>query len=51
MNITTRTVVGIDTAKQVIQLYWVDMETGEIVSKQIKLAVFLEPIHPSRSIW
>jgi transposase len=41
MNIT-KTVVGVDTAKRVFQLHWVDMETGEIVSKQIKRAGFLE---------
>ena len=28
---TNRTVVGVDTAKRVFQLHWVDMETGEIV--------------------
>ena len=28
---TSRTVVGVDTAKRVFQLYWVDMETGEIM--------------------
>ena len=41
MNIT-KTVVGVDTAKRVFQLHWVDTETGEIVSKQIKRAGFLE---------
>ena len=28
---TIRTVVGVDTAKRVFQLHWVDIETGEIV--------------------
>ena len=28
---TIRTVVGVDTTKRVFQLYWVDMETGEII--------------------
>lgn len=42
MNATTKTVVGVDTAKQVFQLHWVDVETGEVVSKQIKRAKFLE---------
>jgi transposase len=42
MNATTKTVVGVDTAKQVFQLHWVDTETGEVVSKQIKRARFLE---------
>lgn len=36
------TVVGVDVAKRVFQLHWVDLESGEIVSKQIKRADFLE---------
>ena len=39
---STKTVVGVDTAKQVFQLHWVDAETGEVLSKQIKRAKFLE---------
>lgn len=42
MNATTKTVVGVDTAKQVFQLHWVDPQTGEIFSKQLKRAKFLE---------
>lgn len=42
MDTTTKTVVGIDIAKQVFQLHWVDRETGEILRKQLKRAVFLE---------
>lgn len=42
MNATTKTVVGVDTAKLVFQLHWVDMETGEVFSKQLKRAKFLE---------
>jgi transposase len=41
-NDTAKTVVGIDIAKQVFQVHWVDMETGEIISRQIKRAGFLE---------
>ena len=37
-----KTVVGVDTAKRVFQLYWVDMETGEIVDLQLSRAKFLE---------
>lgn len=33
---------GVDTAKNVFQLYSVDPETGEIFSKQVKRAKFLE---------
>ena len=38
----TKTVVGVDTAKRVFQLHWVNGETGEIISQQIKRAAFLE---------
>lgn len=41
MNATTKTVVGVDTAKNVFQLYTVDMETGEVICKQLKRAQFL----------
>lgn len=41
MNATTKPVVGVDTAKSVFQLYAVDMETGEVFSKQLKRAQFL----------
>jgi transposase len=33
---------GVDTAKAVFQLYWVESETGEIFNKQVKRAKFLE---------
>ena len=39
---TGRTVVGVDTAKRVFQLYWVDMETGEIMGLRLTRAKFLE---------
>ena len=42
MNATTKTVVGVDTAIEVFQLHWVDVETGEVHKKQIKRAKFLE---------
>ena len=38
----SRTVVGVDTAKRVFQLHWVDMETGEIVDMKLTRARFLE---------
>jgi transposase len=41
MNATTKPVVGVDTAKSVFQLYAVDMETGEVINKQLKRAQFL----------
>lgn len=34
--------VGVDIAKSVIQVHFVDEETGEIVNKAIKRAKFLE---------
>ena len=39
---TIRTVVGVDTAKRVFQLHWVDLETGEIVDLKLTRAKFLE---------
>jgi len=36
------TTVGVDIAKNVFQLHWVDAGTGEIVNKQLKRAAFLE---------
>ena len=39
---TIRTVVGVDTAKRVFQLYWIDMETGEIMGLKLTRAKFLE---------
>ena len=39
---TNKTVVGVDTAKRVFQLHWVDMETGEIVDLRLMRAKFLE---------
>ncbi|MCX7218300.1 MAG: IS110 family transposase [Burkholderiales bacterium] len=36
------TVYGIDIAKSVFQLHWVDQETGEIFNKQLKRAKFLD---------
>lgn len=41
MNSSTN-VVGVDIAKQVFQLHWVDADTGEVISKQIRRAKFLE---------
>ena len=39
---TSKTVVGVDTAKRVFQLYWVEMETGEIKELRLTRARFLE---------
>jgi transposase len=38
----SKTVVGVDIAKRVFQLHWVDMESGEIVSLQLKREKFLQ---------
>jgi len=38
----TLTPVGIDIAKNVTQMHYVDEETGEVVNKPIKRAQFLE---------
>ena len=39
---SNRTVVGVDTAKRVFQLHWVDMKTGEMVDMKLTRAKFLE---------
>lgn len=39
MNYAT---VGVDIAKNVFQLHWIEPETGEIIRKQVKRASFLE---------
>ncbi|MDR5784959.1 IS110 family transposase [Caballeronia sp. LP003] len=36
------TTVGVDIAKSVFQLHWVDPNTGEVVNRQIKRAAFLQ---------
>jgi transposase len=36
------TFVGVDLAKSVFQLHWVDPVTGEIINKQVKRSAFLE---------
>ena len=38
----THTIVGVDIAKSVMQVHWVDPETGEIVNRPVKRAAFLE---------
>jgi transposase len=42
MNATPKSVVGVDTAKNVFQVYTVDKETGEVINQQIKRAQFLQ---------
>lgn len=42
MNATPKSVVGVDTAKSVFQLYTVDKETGEVINQQIKRVQFLQ---------
>jgi len=42
MNATRKSVVGVDTAKSVFQVYTVEQETGEVINKPIKRAQFLQ---------
>jgi len=42
MNATPKSVVGVDTAKNVFQVYTVDKETGEVINQQLKRAQFLQ---------
>lgn len=46
---SNRTVVGVDTAKRVFQLHWVDVETGEIVVMKLTRRKFLEHFANRRS--
>ena len=39
---SSRAIVGVDTAKREFQLYWVEVETGEIVDLRLTRARFLE---------
>ncbi len=42
MNANTNlTVVGIDIAKNVFQLHWIDQSTGEVIRKQLTRAKVL----------
>ena len=47
MQVTT---YGLDLAKRVMQLHWVNMETGEIHRKQLKRRVLLE-FFANRASW
>ena len=38
---SSKTIVGVDTAKRVFHLYWVDLETGEEVNLKLNRAKFL----------
>ena len=38
------TVIGVDLAKRVFQLHWVETETGEICRLQIKKKKSIEPL-------
>ena len=38
---TNRMIVGVDVAKHVFQLYWVDVETGEEMNLRLARAKFL----------
>ena len=38
---TSRPIVGVDTAKRVFQLYWVDKQTGEELNVRLSRAKFL----------
>ncbi len=39
---SSRTVVGVDIAKRVFQLHWVDLGTGEVADRRLTRAKFLE---------
>jgi transposase len=41
MNAISKAVIGVDTAKNVFQLYTVDTTSGEVICKQLKRSKFL----------
>jgi hypothetical protein len=41
-SVMTHTIVGVDIEKSVMQVHWVDQETGEMVNRPVKRAAFLE---------
>lgn len=45
------TIVGVDIAKNVMQIHWVDADSGEIVNKPIKRAAFLEYFPIVLPVW
>lgn len=48
-----RTTYGLDIAKNVMQLHWVQAETGEIGRKKLtraKLAAYFAELHPVRIV-
>ena len=45
MNATRKTVVGVDTVKNVFQVYSVEQESGEVINKQFMRAHLLESAH------
>lgn len=42
MNATRKSVIGVDIAKNVFQVYTVDRNTGEVINQRIKRAQFLQ---------
>ena len=46
---SSRTVVGVDIAKRVFQLHWVDVETGELADRQLTRAKFPGAFRQSRA--
>lgn len=42
MNATRKTIIGVDIAKNVFQVYTVDRNTGEVINQRIKRAQFLQ---------
>ena len=48
---TNRTVVGVDTAKRVFQLYWAEMETGEIHGSEADAGEVPGALRQSRAVF
>ena len=47
---TSRTVVGVDTAKRVFQLYWVELETGKSHGSAAESGEVPRALRQSRSV-
>lgn len=47
----SNTTVGVDIAKNVMQMHCVESETGEVINRSIKRAAFLEHFREPRAVF
>ena len=48
---SSKTIVGVDTAKRVFQLYWVEPETGEEMNVRLSRTKFLRHLEVDPNRW